>query len=63
MHSCRRESERVLTRAGDLRLLLGKKELSTQLPPGVRELREVVNALDGENGRTLLRVEWGGTRG
>lgn len=53
----------MLTRAGDLRLLLGKKELSTQLPPGVRELREVVNALDGENGRTLLRVEWGGTRG
>lgn len=46
----------MLTREGDLSVLLGKKELRTQLPPGVLELREV-NVLDGENGRTLLRVE------
>lgn len=40
-----------------------RRELSTPLPPGVLELRDLVIVLDGENGRTLLRVEWGGTRG
>lgn len=40
-----------------------RRVVSTPLPPGVLELREVVNVLDGGNGWTLLRVEWGGTRG
>lgn len=38
------------------------KEVSDPLPPGVLELWEEVYGLDGENGRTRLRLEWGGTR-
>lgn len=67
MHGCRREHESADMRgspevATSEERMTGREE-SAPLPPGVLELRGVVNVLDGENGWTLLRVEWGRTRG